>query len=67
MNTTGNQNVLFLCTGLPATDHRDVNDPATVGDTDDERREAFETAYRDLESRITDFVRKIEEGASEVR
>lgn len=42
--------------GRPATDHWDVDDPAGVGETDDERRAAFEEAYATLDARIRDFV-----------
>jgi len=42
--------------GRPATDHWDVADPAGVGENDAERRAAFEAAYRDLESRIRNFL-----------
>ena len=43
--------------GHPATDHWDITDPAGVGDTDAERREAFVAAYNELESRIENFVK----------
>ena len=42
--------------GHPATDHWDIDDPAGVGETDDERRAAFEEAYATLDARIRDFV-----------
>jgi arsenate reductase len=42
--------------GRPATDHWDIDDPAGVGETDDERRAAFEEAYAMLDARISDFV-----------
>lgn len=41
--------------GRPATEHWDIDDPAGVGDTDDERRAAFEKAYATLGERISDF------------
>jgi arsenate reductase len=52
--------------GRPATAHWDIKDPAGVGDNDDERREAIEAAYRDLESRIRVFVSQIEERPDDV-
>jgi arsenate reductase len=42
--------------GRPATDHWDIDDPAGVGESDDERRAAFEEAYATLDARIRDFV-----------
>jgi len=42
--------------GRPATEHWDIADPAGVGETDEERRAAFETAYATLHERIRDFV-----------
>lgn len=42
--------------GRPATDHWDIDDPAGVGETDDERRAAFEEAYATLDARIRNFV-----------
>lgn len=42
--------------GHPATEHWDIADPAGVGDTDEERRAAFETAYATLHERISGFV-----------
>ncbi|HSM30351.1 MAG TPA: arsenate reductase ArsC [Woeseiaceae bacterium] len=42
--------------GRPATEHWDIADPAGVGETDEERRAAFETAYATLYKRIRDFV-----------
>ena len=42
--------------GRPATEHWDVADPAGIGETDDERRAAFETAYATLHERIGSFV-----------
>lgn len=44
--------------GNPATEHWDIEDPAGVGDTDEERRAAFESAYGTLESRIRDFLQR---------
>ena len=42
--------------GRPATAHWDVEDPAGAGDSDEERRAAFDAAYSDLEARIRAFV-----------
>lgn len=42
--------------GHPATEHWDIDDPAGVGETDEERRAAFEQAYATLDKRIRDFV-----------
>ena len=42
--------------GHPATEHWDIDDPAGVGETDEERRAAFEHAYATLDKRIRDFV-----------
>lgn len=42
--------------GHPATEHWDIDDPAGVGDSDEERRAAFEEAYAVLEKRIGKFV-----------
>jgi arsenate reductase len=42
--------------GRPATAHWDIKDPAGVGDTAEERRAAFDAAYRDLEARIKTFI-----------
>ena len=42
--------------GHPATEHWDIADPAGVGETDDERRAAFEEAYAVLQKRIEKFV-----------
>jgi len=42
--------------GQPATEHWDIDDPAGVGDTDDERRAAFEEAYAVLQKRIEKFL-----------
>jgi arsenate reductase len=44
--------------GRPATQHWDIADPAGVGETDDERRAAFETAYATLHEHIRGFVDK---------
>jgi protein-tyrosine-phosphatase len=38
--------------------HWSIPDPAAVRGSDAERRTAFESAYRDLETRIREFVRK---------
>ena len=46
--------------GHPATDHWDITDPAGVGDTDAERREAFVAAYNELKSRIQNFVKHLQ-------
>ena len=45
--------------GHPATEHWDIDDPAGVGDSDEERRAAFEEAYAVLEKRIEKFVNRI--------
>ena len=42
--------------GHPATEHWDIADPAGVGETDEERRAAFEEAYAVLQKRIEKFV-----------
>jgi arsenate reductase len=42
--------------GRPATEHWDIDDPAGVGTTDEERRAAFEKAYAVLGTRISDFI-----------
>jgi arsenate reductase len=47
--------------GHPATAHWDIKDPAGVGETDEERRAAFEAAFEDLESRIRNLIDQIEE------
>lgn len=44
--------------GHPATDHWDIDDPAGVGETDEERRAAFEQAYATIDARIRGFVAK---------
>jgi arsenate reductase len=46
--------------GRPATEHWDIADPAGVGETDEERRAAFETAYATLHERIRNFVDRAE-------
>jgi len=45
-----------LWPGHPITAHWGVPDPAAVGGTDDQRRQAFRNAYRQLEARIKLFV-----------
>ncbi len=45
--------------GHPATEHWDIDDPAGVGDSDEERRAAFEEAYAVLEKRIEKFVDRL--------
>ena len=45
--------------GHPATEHWDIADPAGVGDTDEEVREAFAAAYRVLEQRIMELLTRI--------
>jgi arsenate reductase len=42
--------------GHPATEHWDIADPAGVGETDEERRAAFEEAYAVLQKRIERFI-----------
>jgi arsenate reductase len=42
--------------GHPATEHWDIADPAGVGETDEERRAAFEEAYAVLQKRIEKFI-----------
>ncbi len=42
--------------GHPATEHWDIADPAGVGETDEERRAAFEEAYAVLQERIEKFL-----------
>ena len=44
--------------GHPATEHWDIADPAGVGETDEERRAAFEAAYAVLRKRIQAFVER---------
>ena len=45
--------------GHPATEHWDIDDPAGVGDSDEERRAAFEEAYAVLEKRIEKFIDRL--------
>ena len=45
--------------GHPATEHWDIEDPAGVGDNDEERRAAFEEAYAVLEKRIEKFLDRV--------
>ena len=45
--------------GHPATEHWDIDDPAGVGDNDEERRAAFEEAYAVLEKRIEKFLDRV--------
>jgi arsenate reductase (thioredoxin) len=52
--------------GHPARAHWDIRDPAGAGDNDEERRAAFEAAYQDLESRIRNFISRIEEEPKKV-
>jgi arsenate reductase len=42
--------------GHPATEHWDIADPAGVGETDGERRAAFEEAYAAIQKRIEKFI-----------
>jgi arsenate reductase len=44
--------------GHPSTEHWDIADPAGVGETDEERRAAFEEAYAVLHKRIENFVER---------
>lgn len=44
--------------GHPSTEHWDIADPAGVGETDEERRAAFEEAYAVLKKRIEKFVER---------
>jgi protein-tyrosine-phosphatase len=44
--------------GHPATEHWDIDDPAGVGETESERRAAFEKAYATINARISDFVER---------
>jgi len=46
--------------GHPATEHWDVADPAAVAGDDGDRRAAFESAYADLESRIRNFLLRLD-------
>ena len=45
--------------GHPATEHWDIEDPAGVGDSNEERRAAFETANATLDGRIRGFVDRV--------
>ena len=45
--------------GYPATEHWDIEDPAGVGDSDEERRAAFAEACAVLEKRIEKFVDRL--------
>ena len=45
--------------GRPATEHWDIDDPAGVGETEEERRAAFEAAYATLEARIRDLLARV--------
>ncbi len=45
--------------GQPATEHWDIEDPAGVGASDEERRAAFEAVYATLERRIRDFLARV--------
>ena len=45
--------------GHPATEHWDIEDPAGVGASDEERRAAFEEAYAVLEKRIGKFLDRV--------
>jgi arsenate reductase len=42
--------------GHPATAHWSLPDPAAVEGSSEDRRQAFEATYRDLEQRIREFV-----------
>jgi arsenate reductase len=44
--------------GHPSTEHWDIADPAGAGETDEERRAAFEEAYAVLHKRIENFVER---------
>lgn len=48
--------------GSPVSEHWDIDDPADVGGSEDDTREAFESAYRTLEFRITRFLERIRQG-----
>ena len=48
--------------GNPASEHWDIDDPAGVGGSENDRREAFELAYRALEFRIIGFLERIRQG-----
>jgi arsenate reductase len=45
--------------GHPATEHWDIEDPAGVGESEDERRAAFEEAFAVLEKRIEKFLDRV--------
>lgn len=45
--------------GHPATEHWDIADPAGVGSTDEEVRQAFEKAYSVLQKRIAELLTRI--------
>ena len=45
--------------GHPATEHWDIEDPAGVGKSDEERRAAFAEAYAVLEKRIEKFLDRV--------
>jgi len=45
--------------GRPATEHWDIDDPAGVGETEEERRAAFEAAYATLEARIRHLLARV--------
>ncbi len=45
--------------GRPATEHWDIEDPAGVGASEEERRAAFEEAYAVLEKRIEKFLDRV--------
>jgi len=46
-----------LWPGRPAPAHWSIEDPAAVAGSGEDQRHAFEKAYRDLETRIQEFVR----------
>jgi len=48
--------------GSPASDHWDIEDPAGIGGSEGDRREAFESAYRALEFRIVRFLERVRQG-----
>ena len=52
--------------GYPATEHWDVDDPAGVGETDEERRAAFESAYATLEGHIRELLNRVGRQTSNV-
>lgn len=49
--------------GHPATEHWDIDDPAGVGETGEERRVAFEKAYATIDARIRSFVARHGDGS----